>query len=76
MSSSIQSLPDFISELPGDIQVEVRDFAEFLLTKRQPKASKPLQQNWAKGLQEHRQQYTALELQKKALEWRCDDVFA
>ncbi len=76
MSGSVQSLPDFVRELPFNIQVEVRDFAEFLLTKRQPKASKPLQQNWAGALREHQHQYTSLELQKKALEWRCDDVSA
>lgn len=76
MSTTVQSLPDFVRELPVDIQVEVRDFAEFLLAKRQPKTSKPLRQNWAGALREHQQQYTSLELQKKALEWRCDDVSA
>ncbi len=74
MNGSVQSLPDFVRELPVSIQVEVRDFAEFLLTKQHPKASKPLQQNWAGALREHQQQYTSLELQKKALEWRCDNV--
>ena len=29
-----------------------------------------LSQNWANALSEYRDQYTSLELQKKALEWR------
>lgn len=32
--------------------------------------SKKLQQNWAGGLKTFRKQFTSLELQKKALEWR------
>lgn len=34
MSVSVQSLPEFVKELPLDIQTEVRDFAEFLMEKR------------------------------------------
>ena len=34
MSVSVQSLPEFVKELPSDIQTEVRDFAEFLMEKR------------------------------------------
>jgi len=34
MSVSVQSLPEFVKELPPDIQTEVRDFAEFLMEKR------------------------------------------
>ena len=76
MSIATQPLPDFVRELPVDIQIEVRDFAEFLLAKRQVKVSKPLRQNWSGALQKYQERYTSLELQKKALEWRCDDVLA
>ncbi|HEY6231115.1 MAG TPA: hypothetical protein VIW64_07620 [Pyrinomonadaceae bacterium] len=41
----------------------------------QNSATKPvrkLKQNWAGGLSDYRGQYTSLELQKKALEWRGD----
>ncbi len=34
MSTAIKSLPEFVKELPFDIQIEVRNFAEFLLVKR------------------------------------------
>jgi hypothetical protein len=76
MSIATKPLTDFVRELPVDIQIEVRDFAEFLLAKRQVKVSKPLRQNWAGALQKYQERYTSLELQKKALEWRCDDVLA
>ena len=74
MRTLIQSLPELIEQLPLDAQVEVRDFAEFLLHKRKPKTHKPLRQQWAGTLRDYRTQYTSLELQKKALEWRCEDV--
>jgi hypothetical protein len=40
-------------------------------TKIHPRRSK-LQMNWAGGLSEFHGQFTSLELQKKALEWRGD----
>ena len=76
MSVAVKSLPEFVKALPPDIQVEVRDFAEFLLQKRRKKARKPLRQNWAGALRKYRNQYSSLELQKKSLEWRCTDVSA
>ncbi|NUO78836.1 DUF2281 domain-containing protein [candidate division KSB1 bacterium] len=65
-------LEELIKELPRDLKSEVRDFAEFLLTKRAKKAPKKLRQDWAGGLSDLRDQYTEIELQKKALEWRED----
>lgn len=63
---------ELIKELPPELQQEVQDFANFLLeTKVRPKRSK-LRMNWAGGLSEFREQFTSLELQKKALEWRGD----
>ncbi len=38
------------------------------------KKSKFLRQDWAGALKDLRDQYTSLELQKKALEWRDDDL--
>ena len=64
MSVAVKSLPEFVKALPPDIQVEVRDFAEFLLQKRKQKARKPLRQNWAGALRKYRNQYSSLELQK------------
>jgi hypothetical protein len=58
--------------LPPDLQAEVRDFAEFLLEKKHRKGLNPLSQDWGGVLRDYRDQYTSLELPKKALEWRGD----
>lgn len=34
MNTTVKPLPEFVKELPFDIQIEVRHFAEFLLEKR------------------------------------------
>jgi len=68
----MQTLKELIDQLPPELQQEVRDFAEFLLEKKAKKAGRKLRQDWAGALREYREQYTSLELQKKALEWRGD----
>ena len=65
----MQTIKELIEKLPPDLQQEVRDFVEFLLEKKVPKRQKKLRLTWAGGLREYREQFTSLELQKKALEW-------
>lgn len=67
-----QDLKALIDQLPPELQQEVRDFVEFLLEKRKRKRGRKLRQDWAGALRGYRNQYTSLELQKKALEWRGD----
>ena len=67
-----RELQALIEQLPPDLQQEVADFVEFLLRKRKRKGSTPLRQDWAGGLKDFREEYTALALQQKALEWRGD----
>jgi hypothetical protein len=43
-----------------------------LLEKRERKTGRPLRQDWAGALRKYRNQYSSLELEKKALEWRGD----
>lgn len=70
----MSTIEDLIRELPPDLQEEVRHFAEFLLeTKVRPKR-KGLRLSWAGGLREFRDQFTSLELEKKAVEWWLVDV--
>lgn len=71
-SSKSKPIDELIRELPSELQEEVFDFVEFLLDKRVKKKGKRLKQDWAGALSEYRGQYTALELQKKAMEWRGD----
>lgn len=68
----MKTLEELIRELPPQLQNEVRKYAQYLVdTKVKPKR-KYLRMDWAGGLKEFRGQYTSLELQKKALEWRGD----
>lgn len=72
MSTQSKPLEELVKELPPDAQAEVRDFVEFLLEKRRRKSARTLRQNWAGALSDYRDQYTSLELQQKALDWRGD----
>ena len=72
MHAQTKPLEELVKELPPDCQEEVRDFVEFLLERRGRKRGGKLRQDWAGALKEYRDQYTSLELQKKALEWRGD----
>jgi hypothetical protein len=58
----MKTIEELIKELPPELQQEVSDFAQFLLDRM----------TWAGGLREFRDQFTSLELQKKALEWWGD----
>lgn len=70
----MQSIINKIRSLPPHLQQEVEDFVDFLLAKTttQEVGKRYLKQDWAGGLAAFREQYTSLELQKKALEWRED----
>jgi len=68
----MRTLKDLVDQLPPELQQEVRDFVEFLLERKVRKRGRKLRQDWAGALRKYRDQYTSLELQKKALEWRGD----
>jgi hypothetical protein len=68
----MKRLDEILKELPPDLQQEVLDFAEFLNQKRTRKRQKRLRLSWAGALKEFREQYTSLDLQRKALEWWGD----
>jgi hypothetical protein len=68
----MKKIEELLEELPAELQLEVEDFARFLLeTKVRPKQRK-LRLTWAGALSEFRGQFTSLELQKKALQWWGD----
>jgi len=68
----MRTIQEMVQELPPELQREVEDFVQFLIEKRVRKSGAKLRQDWAGALSEYRDQYIALELQKKALEWRGD----
>ncbi len=65
-----------ISRLPNYLIPEVLDYIEFLLNKYgsketdQNKNKSKFKFDWEGGLSKLRDQYTSVELQHKALEWR------
>jgi len=68
----MKTLEELVKELPPELRREVEDFVQFLLEKRARKRGRTLRQDWAGALRDYRDQYTSLELQRKALEWRGD----
>ena len=69
----MKRLEELVRELPPELQQEVYDFAQFLHENRaQPRRKGKLRLTWAGGLREYRDQYTSLDLQRKALEWWGD----
>lgn len=72
MSATTKPLEELVQELPPDLRAEVRDFAEFLLERRDRRTGTTLRQDWAGALRDFRQQYTSMELQRQALGWRGD----
>ena len=61
-----------IQELPEDLRKEVLDYIEFLRMKYRNKDSrlKGFKFNWEGGLSEVKDEFTSVELQHKASEWR------
>jgi len=68
----MKSIDERIKNLPPALKKEVEEFVNSLLKKRRKKNGKKVRQDWAGALRDYRDQYTSLELQKKALEWRGD----
>lgn len=65
----MKTIEQKIEKMPKALQREVLDYIDFLLTKKVNKKKKP-KLDWMGGLKEYRDQYTALDLQKKALQRR------
>jgi hypothetical protein len=68
----VSTIQEMVEQLPPDLQQEVRDFAAFLLEKRAQPRQKKLRLTWAGALREHRDKFTALQLQHKAMKWWGD----
>ena len=67
-----KELESKIQELPEDLRKEVLDYIEFLRMKYRNKdsRSKGFKFNWEGGLSEVKDEFTSVELQHKASEWR------
>jgi hypothetical protein len=72
MSEQPKSIEELVKELGPDSRDQVRRFVESLLQRQRKVVKRKLRQDWAGALRDYRTQYTSLELQKKAAEWRGD----
>ena len=70
MATESKPLEQLLKELPPEAQAEVREFVESVIRKRKRQTNGHLRQSWAGALEDYREQFTSLELQKKSLEWR------
>ncbi|MFH1477765.1 MAG: DUF2281 domain-containing protein [Verrucomicrobiota bacterium] len=61
-----------VSKLSPQLQKEVENFALFLTRQGRPSSTCRLRQDWAGALNEYREAFTSMDLQKKALEWRLE----
>ncbi len=69
--SNYESLEQKINQLSPNLVVKLDDYLNFLLSKKQDAIESVfLKQTWAGGLEDYKKDYTSLELQKLALEWR------
>ncbi|MGQ9493871.1 MAG: DUF2281 domain-containing protein [Anaerolineae bacterium] len=72
MKEQAEPIEELVKKLSPESQEEVRAFVMLLLAKQKRRSDRKLRQDWAGALQDYRDQYTSLELQNKALEWRGD----
>ena len=68
----MDELAETIRILSPEAQRQVMDFIRRLTGTSKPLPGSQLKQNWAGALRRYRQQYTSLDLQRKAFEWRGD----
>jgi len=72
MLLDVKSLEEMIRDLPPDAQRQVADLVRQLAKAPESGPRKKLDQRWAGALKRYRDQYTSMQLQQKALEWRGD----
>lgn len=66
-----QLITALLAELPSDLKKEVLDYIEFLLQKyKRDMKHEQFQFDWEGGLAELKAQYSSVDLQHKAMEWR------
>ena len=62
------------NQLPPGLQGKVIKYIDSLLAQKVSKRKKKLKLDWVGGLKEYRDQYTALELQKEAVDWMAEST--
>jgi hypothetical protein len=68
----MSEIEEIAKKLPPDLRIQVQNFMEFLIERKKQNRRTTLRQDWAGALRDVKSEYTSLDLQKKALEWRGD----
>jgi len=68
----MQTLKEMVEHVPPELEPEVKDFVEFLLSKHRKKKAGRMQLHWRGVLRELGKDYTSVELQHKSLQWWGD----
>lgn len=66
------TIHELIERLPLELQREVRDFVEFLMTRRRSHPQRDLSFRWRGALRDLRDQYSSVELEHKSQQWWGD----
>ena len=61
-------------QLPPDLQKKAIKYIDSLLAQKELRRKKKPKLDWVGGLKEYRDRYTALELQKEALNWMVEST--
>jgi hypothetical protein len=70
MIAALQMVQEKFQMLSPQRQVEVVDFIDFLLSREAPKSRTKMELDWAGALEDMRDEYTSIELQRQANIWR------
>jgi hypothetical protein len=68
----MSEIEEMAKKLPPDLRIQVQNFIEFLIERKKQNRRPTLRQDWAGALRDLKNEYTSLDPQKKALEWRGD----
>ncbi len=67
----IQSIEYKLNTLPDELKEEVLDFIDFLISKNKHKTvATPFDFSWEGGLSDSKEEYSSVELQHRATDWR------
>lgn len=68
----MSEIEEMAKNLPPDLRIQVQNFMEFLIERKKQNRRTIMRQDWAGALRDVKPEYTSVDLQKKALEWRGD----
>ena len=69
---NVKEINKKIKQVPPHLVPEIMDYIDFLITKysKSSQKKKPFNFNWQGGLSEISKEYSSVDLQHKAMDWR------